>query len=52
MNIKPIKNEADYGAALQRLEIIFDAKQGTKDGDELEILSIIIDNYEKENKPC
>ena len=51
MNIKPIKNEADYESALQRLEIIFDAKQGTKDGDELEILSILIDNFEKEAYP-
>lgn len=49
MNIKPIKNEADYEAAMQRLEIIFDSKPGTKEGDELEILSILIDNYENEH---
>lgn len=49
MKIKPIKNEKDYQNALARLEVIFDAKKGTEEGDELEILSIIIDNYEKEN---
>ena len=39
MNIHPIKTEKDYEKALERLEQIFDAKQGTKEGDELEILS-------------
>lgn len=49
MEIKPIKTEKDYEKALERLEVIFDAKAGSKDGDELEILSILIDNYEKEH---
>ena len=51
MNIKPIRNEEDYQNALERLEIIFDAKRGTDEGDELEILSILIDRYENENFP-
>lgn len=51
MNIKPIKNEKDYEKALDRLEVIFDSKKGTKDGDELEILSILIDKYENEYFP-
>ena len=51
MNIKPIRNEADYQKALERLEIIFDTKRGTDEGDELEILAIVIDNYENENFP-
>lgn len=51
MEIKPVRNEADYKNALERLEVIFDAKRGTKEGDELEILSILIDNYESENFP-
>jgi HTH-type transcriptional regulator/antitoxin HigA len=49
MNIKPIHNEADYKKALRRLELIFDAKKGTSEGDELEILGILIENYEKIN---
>jgi HTH-type transcriptional regulator/antitoxin HigA len=36
---------------LLRLEIIFDALPNTKEGDELEILSILIENYEKEHFP-
>ena len=51
MNITPIKNEKDYLKALDRLEVIFDAKKGTKKGDELEILSILIDKYENETFP-
>lgn len=48
MKILPIRNEKDYQNALNRLEEIFDAKKGTEDGDELEILSILIDRYENE----
>jgi len=51
MNIHPIKTENDYEKALERLEQIFDAKQGTKEGDELEILSILIEKYEDEYYP-
>ena len=51
MKIKPIRNEQDYQKALERLEVIFDAKRGTEEGDELEILSILIDNYENEHFP-
>jgi len=51
MNIRPIKTELDYNKALERLEVIFDAKKGTKEGDELEILSILIERYEKVKYP-
>ena len=47
MNIKPIKTEQDYQDALKRLEVIFDATPNSVDGDELEILGVLIDNYEK-----
>ncbi|MGJ5640514.1 helix-turn-helix domain-containing protein [Formosa sp. S-31] len=51
MKIAPIRDEKDYQKALDRLENIFDAKKGTEEGDELEILSILIDRYENENFP-
>ena len=51
MKITPIRNEKDYQKALDRLEKIFDAKKGTNQGDELEILSILIDQYENQNFP-
>ena len=51
MRIRPIRNEEDYQNALQRINEIFEAKRGTEEGDELEILAILIDNYENENFP-
>lgn len=51
MTIKPIKTEQDYDQALQRLEEIFDARKGTPEGDELEILGILIEKYEEYHFP-
>jgi HTH-type transcriptional regulator/antitoxin HigA len=51
MEIRPIKTEKDYNKALQRLEIIFDSKNGSPEGDELEVLGILIDKYENEKFP-
>lgn len=51
MSIKPIKNKKDYQAAMIRLETIFDAKPGTAEGDELEVLGILIEKYEQEHYP-
>jgi HTH-type transcriptional regulator/antitoxin HigA len=46
MEHKIIKNEEDYQAALILLEDIFDAKPGTSEGDELELLTLLIEKYE------
>lgn len=51
MTIKLIKSKKDYQAALIRLDQIFDAKPGTKDCDELEILGILIEKYEQDRYP-
>jgi HTH-type transcriptional regulator/antitoxin HigA len=51
MTIKPIKTKKDYQSALERLEKIFDAKKGSTEGDELEVLSILIEKYEDEHFP-
>ncbi len=51
MELKPIKTEADYEKALERLEQIFDTKANTKEGDEAEILSMLIENYENLHHP-
>ncbi|MEO2126563.1 MAG: transcriptional regulator [Christiangramia sp.] len=51
MNIKPLKNEQDYEKAIERLEVIFDAPVNSQEGDEAEILSMLIDNYENEHYP-
>ena len=51
MNLKPVKSEIDYRNALDRLELIFDAPIDTKEGDEAEILSLMIENYENIHYP-
>jgi HTH-type transcriptional regulator/antitoxin HigA len=49
--VRPIKNEQDYQQANQRLEQIFDADANTDEGDELEVLSMLIEKYESEHFP-
>jgi HTH-type transcriptional regulator/antitoxin HigA len=49
MTIKPIKTKKDYQAAMNRLDAIFDSKPGTPTGDELEILTMLIEKYEDEH---
>ena len=44
---KPIKTEADYKAALARVDAIFDAKPGTPEGEELESILTLIELYEE-----
>jgi HTH-type transcriptional regulator/antitoxin HigA len=51
MNIHPIHTDEDYQNALARIEEIFDAAPGSKEGDELEILGILVDEYEEEYFP-
>lgn len=51
MNSNPIKSEKQYRAALQRLEVIFDASIGSKEGNEADILSSLIEKYENEHYP-
>jgi len=51
MDLRPIKTESDYRAALNRLEEIFDAKLGTPESDELDILGLLVDDYEKKHYP-
>jgi len=38
MNVKPIRVEADYDAALAEVEQLMDAKPGTRKGDRLDVL--------------
>ncbi len=51
MNIKPIKSEQDYDEALMRLAVIFDASESSIEGDEADLLSMLIDNYENKHYP-
>ena len=49
MTIRLIKSETDYQQALDRLDEIFDAKTGTPESDEADILGLLIDEYEKKH---
>lgn len=51
MKIRAIKTEQDYNHALSRLEEIFHSKIDTPEGDEAEVLSILIEKYEDEHYP-
>ena len=47
MDVKPLKTENDYKAALQMIERLFDAAPNTPDENVLEILAILVEDYEK-----
>lgn len=47
MRIKPIRTEQDYKLALKRVESLMDAKPNSSEFDELEVLAMLIDNYEE-----
>ena len=50
MNIKPIRTPADHAATLKEVERLWDkARPGTPEGDKLEVLSALVDAYEREH---
>lgn len=51
MNIKLIRTEEEYQKALKRLEKLFDAKPGTIESDEADVLGLMIDEFEKKHYP-
>lgn len=51
MTIKAIKTEKDYQKALSRIDELMDAEPNTPEGDELELLVILVEQYEEEKFP-
>jgi HTH-type transcriptional regulator / antitoxin HigA len=51
MKIKIIKTEEEYNKALKRLEVVFDSPADTPEGDEADILGLLIEKYEDEHYP-
>lgn len=51
MEIKVIRTEQDYQNALDRLEQIFHADIDSPEGDEAEVLSILIEKFEEQHYP-
>ncbi len=50
-NVKPIRTEKDYEAALARVEELMDAELGSPEGDELDVLVDLVELYESKHEP-
>ena len=51
MKYKILKTNKEYQKALERLDKIFDAIKGSSEADELELLSLLIEQYEDKHFP-
>jgi len=51
MEIRPVKTEGDYSAALVEIERLWGAKIDTPEGDRLDVLMTLVDAYEAEHHP-
>ena len=49
--IRAIRSEADYDAALARIDALMGAKKGTPQGDELDVLTDLVELYEERHQP-
>jgi len=51
MKAKIIKTEAECDAMLKRIEVLMDAEPGTPEEEELELLGLLVETYEREHYP-
>lgn len=51
MELKPIKTKTAYKEALKEISGLLDAPPGSHEADMLEVLSILVEEYEKEHHP-
>ena len=51
MDIKPIKTDADYRAALKEIETLMMAEPGTPEGEKLDVLVTLVEAYEQKHYP-
>jgi HTH-type transcriptional regulator/antitoxin HigA len=51
MTIKPIHSEADYQAALAKIEALWNAADGSEEAGQLEVLAMLVEAYEKKHFP-
>jgi HTH-type transcriptional regulator / antitoxin HigA len=51
MSLKPIRNDAGHEAALKEIERLWGAREGTPEGDRLEILTTLVEAYEESRFP-
>jgi len=48
-DIKPIRTDIDYEHALEQLDAIFDAEEGSQEADLRDVLVVLIEDYENEH---
>ena len=51
MEIKPIRTEADYKAAVKEIEQLWGASYGSPEGDKLDVLVTLVEAYEEKHYP-
>lgn len=51
IEIRPIKSKRDYKAALKQIEGLWDVLPDSKEADQLEVLAILVDEYEQKHFP-
>lgn len=49
MEIHPVKTEADYEAALEDIDRLWGSPEGSADGDRLDVLLVLVENYESKH---
>ena len=49
MNIHPIRTKADHAMAMDRINEIWEAKPKSAEADELEVLSLLVEEYEQKH---
>jgi HTH-type transcriptional regulator/antitoxin HigA len=51
MTTRPIHSEADHEAAMSRIAALWDARPGSPEHDELEVLAVLVSAYEDRRWP-
>lgn len=51
MNIRPIRTDADHRAALEEIELLWNAPEGSEDRDKLDILVTLVEKFEEGRWP-
>ena len=51
MDIRPIRNDADHASALKEIETLWDAAEGTREADRMEVLAVLVEDYENKCSP-
>ncbi len=51
MDIRPIRNEADYRSTLKEIDSLMDAEFGTPEGERLDVLATLVEAWERKHYP-